>query len=30
MATHRREHLDTALGIISRVIDDFPALPRSG
>jgi 8-amino-7-oxononanoate synthase len=30
MATHRREHLDGALGTIARVIGDFPDLPRSG
>jgi 8-amino-7-oxononanoate synthase len=30
MATHRREHLDGALGTIARVVGDFPELPRSG
>jgi 8-amino-7-oxononanoate synthase len=29
MATHRREHLDGALGTIARVIEDFPQLPRA-
>jgi 8-amino-7-oxononanoate synthase len=28
MATHERPHLDRALGIIERVIADFPDLPR--
>ncbi len=30
MATHRREHLDRALGIVEKVSKDFPDLPRSG
>jgi 8-amino-7-oxononanoate synthase len=30
MATHEREHLDSALATISRIVDDFPDLPRSG
>jgi 8-amino-7-oxononanoate synthase len=30
MATHEREHLDRALVIIGRVIEDFADLPRSG
>jgi 8-amino-7-oxononanoate synthase len=30
MATHEREHLDSALGTIARVIENFPELPRSG
>jgi 8-amino-7-oxononanoate synthase len=29
MATHEREHLDRALGTISRTIEDFPELPRT-
>jgi 8-amino-7-oxononanoate synthase len=29
MATHRREHLDSALETIGRVIEDFPDLPRT-
>jgi hypothetical protein len=29
MATHEREHLDRALEIFSRVIEQFPDLPRS-
>jgi 8-amino-7-oxononanoate synthase len=29
MATHRREHLDGALGTIARVLEDFPELPRA-
>jgi 8-amino-7-oxononanoate synthase len=29
MATHEQEHLDRALGIVERVIADFPDLPRS-
>ena len=28
MATHERHHLDRALGIVERVIADFPDLPR--
>ncbi len=28
MATHEREHLDRALAIIGRTIEDFPELPR--
>lgn len=28
MATHEQEHLDQALATITRVIDDFPDLPR--
>ena len=30
MATHERAHLDRALEIFARVIQDFPELPRSG
>jgi 8-amino-7-oxononanoate synthase len=30
MATHERDHLDRALEIFARVIQDFPELPRSG
>jgi 8-amino-7-oxononanoate synthase len=30
MATHEREHLDRALEIFSRVIAEFPDLPRAG
>ncbi len=29
MATHDREHLDSALETISRTIEDFPELPRT-
>ena len=29
MATHRREHLDRALEIVARTIEDFPELPRT-
>jgi 8-amino-7-oxononanoate synthase len=29
MATHEREHLDRALGIIAEVIERFPDLPRA-
>jgi len=29
MATHEREHLDRALAIVERTIEDFPELPRS-
>jgi 8-amino-7-oxononanoate synthase len=29
MATHEREHLDSALETISRTIEDFPELPRT-
>ena len=29
MATHERDHLDRALGIIGRVTADFPDLPRT-
>jgi 8-amino-7-oxononanoate synthase len=29
MATHEREHLDSALATIDRVIADFPELPRA-
>jgi hypothetical protein len=29
MATHERSHLDDALAIVGRVIEDFPDLPRS-
>jgi len=29
MATHEREHLDRALGIIEKVIADFPNVPRA-
>jgi 8-amino-7-oxononanoate synthase len=29
MATHRREHLDRALGIFAEIVKKFPELPRS-
>jgi hypothetical protein len=29
MATHEREHLDRALGIIETTIAGFPELPRA-
>jgi hypothetical protein len=29
MATHQRDHLDRALEIFAKVIQDFPDLPRS-
>ena len=29
MATHERDHLDRALGIIERVIAEFPDLPKA-
>jgi 8-amino-7-oxononanoate synthase len=29
MATHEREHLDRALAVIARTIEDFPELPRT-
>jgi 8-amino-7-oxononanoate synthase len=30
MATHEREHLDRALGIVAETVERFPELPRSG
>jgi 8-amino-7-oxononanoate synthase len=30
MATHEREHLDSALATIAQVVEGFPDLPRSG
>jgi 8-amino-7-oxononanoate synthase len=30
MATHEREHLDRALEIFSKTIENFPELPRTG
>ena len=29
MATHKREHLDRALEIFEKVLDDFPDVPRT-
>jgi len=30
MATHQREHLDRALGIIEKTLERFPEVPRAG